>query len=100
MQNSGISNDVVTQLKHRARVLRGHMLRMAKGQGQGYIGQGLGIADLMAALDFTVALRPPEHGMAGARPLPSFDRPLFNCFVGSLGRGRRVAGRRTRDLWP
>ena len=28
------------------------MLTMARGQGQGYIGQGLGIADLLAALYF------------------------------------------------
>ena len=61
MQNSGISNDVVTQLKHRARVLRGHMLRMAKGQGQGYIGQGLGIADLMAALYFHELRYDPQN---------------------------------------
>ncbi|CAN5250768.1 transketolase [soil metagenome] len=39
-------------LKHRATNLRRHMLTMARGQGQGYIGQGLGIADAMAALYF------------------------------------------------
>jgi transketolase len=39
-------------LKHRAANLRRHMLAMARGQGQGYIGQGLGIADLLAALYF------------------------------------------------
>jgi len=39
-------------LTARARRLRRHMLRMARGQGQGYIGQGLGIADLLAALYF------------------------------------------------
>ena len=36
----------------RATNLRRHMLTMARGQGQGYIGQGLGIADLLAALYF------------------------------------------------
>jgi transketolase len=39
-------------LKLRATNLRRHMLGMARGQGQGYIGQGLGIADLLAALYF------------------------------------------------
>ena len=39
-------------LKIRAANLRRHMLAMARGQGQGYIGQGLGIADLLAVLYF------------------------------------------------
>ena len=39
-------------LRLRATRLRRHMLEMARGQGQGYIGQGLGIADLLAALYF------------------------------------------------
>ena len=39
-------------LRQRATRLRRHMLEMARGQGQGYIGQGLGIADLLAALYF------------------------------------------------
>ena len=38
--------------RRRATRLRRHMLEMARGQGQGYIGQGLGIADLLAALYF------------------------------------------------
>jgi transketolase len=39
-------------LKRRAANLRRHMLGMARGQGQGYIGQGLGVADLLAVLYF------------------------------------------------
>jgi transketolase len=42
----------IAQLKRRATSLRRHMLTMAAGRGQGYLGQGLGIADLMAALYF------------------------------------------------
>ena len=42
----------VAQLRHRATNLRRHMLTMASGRGQGYLGQGLGIADLLAALYF------------------------------------------------
>jgi len=35
-----------------AKKLRRHMLTMAAGKGQGYIGQGLGVADLLTALYF------------------------------------------------
>ena len=42
----------VAQLRRRATNLRRHMLTMASGRGQGYLGQGLGIADLLAALYF------------------------------------------------
>lgn len=39
-------------LRLRAANLRRHVLVMARGQGQGYVGQGLGIADVLAALYF------------------------------------------------
>ncbi len=39
-------------LRARATRLRRHMLAMARGQGQGYIAQGLGMADVLAALYF------------------------------------------------
>ena len=39
-------------LRRRATNLRRHMLTMARGQGQGYIGQGLGMADVLAVLYF------------------------------------------------
>jgi transketolase len=42
----------IAALKLRARNMRRHMLVMARGPGQGYIGQGLGIADTLAALYF------------------------------------------------
>src|SRR3977135_346470 len=42
----------IAHLRRRAINLRRHMLTMASGRGQGYLGQGLGIADLMAALYF------------------------------------------------
>src|SRR5271169_4419412 len=41
-----------TQLQLRALSLRRHVLRMAERVGQGYVGQGLGIADLLAVLYF------------------------------------------------
>ncbi len=39
-------------LRARAKNMRRHMLVMAEGPGQGYLGQGLGIADLLAAVYF------------------------------------------------
>ena len=48
-------------LRRRATRLRRHMLEMARGQGQGYIGQGLGIAELLAALYFHELRYDPEN---------------------------------------
>jgi len=39
-------------LRSKAYALRRHMVAMAAGRGQGYLGQGLGIADIVAALYF------------------------------------------------
>ena len=47
-----LSSADLAQLKRRATRLRRHMLTMAAGRGQGYLGQGLGIADMMTALYF------------------------------------------------
>src|SRR5438270_20269 len=60
-------------LKIRAANLRRHMLAMARGQGQGYIGQGLGIADLLAVLYFH-ELRYDPHDLAW----PERDRFLLS----------------------
>jgi len=51
-RNSPPADADIPALKARATSLRRHMLTMARGQGQGYIGQGLGIADVLAALYF------------------------------------------------
>lgn len=48
-------------LTARATRLRRHMLTMARGQGQGYIGQGLGIADALAALYFHEMRYDPQN---------------------------------------
>ena len=47
-----VENSPVQSLEACARRLRQHVLRMAERVGQGYIGQGLGIADLLAVLYF------------------------------------------------
>src|SRR3954452_21379 len=60
-RNSPSSDADIGELERRATQLRRHMLAMARGQGQGYIGQGLGIADLMAALYFHELRYDPEN---------------------------------------
>ena len=80
--------------QRRATNLRRHMLTMARGQGQGYIGQGLGIADLLAALYFHELRYDPEDlDWAGPRPLPALDRPLFDRALGGARRSRHHPGR-------
>ena len=51
-RNSPPGTADIGALERKAVQLRRHMLAMARGQGQGYIGQGLGIADALAALYF------------------------------------------------
>src|SRR5258708_38988095 len=46
-----LSNDL-TQIRRRAHTMRRYVLRMAEIVGQGYVGQGLGIVDLLAVLYF------------------------------------------------
>ncbi|HEX2553917.1 MAG TPA: transketolase [Microvirga sp.] len=52
MRNHPPGEPSIPDLQGRALQLRRHMLAMARRIGQGYIGQGLAIADLMAALYF------------------------------------------------
>jgi len=51
----------IVALKRRAANLRRHILAMARGQGQGYVGQGLGIADLLAVLYFHELRYDPQN---------------------------------------
>jgi transketolase len=43
---------LIDALKTRARRIRRHVLEMARGRGDGYVGQGLGSADILAVLYF------------------------------------------------
>jgi transketolase len=52
LRNAPPQSADIAALEARATNLRRHMLSMARGQGQGYIGQGLGVADVLAALYF------------------------------------------------
>ena len=48
-------------LRSRAKAMRRHVLRMAEIVGQGYVGQGLGIADVLAVIYFSqLRTRPNE----------------------------------------
>lgn len=60
-RNSPPADADIDALKARAVNLRRHMLTMARGQGQGYIGQGLGIADALAALYFHELRYDPQN---------------------------------------
>ena len=73
LRNSPPGTADIGALERKATQLRRHMLTMARGQGQGYIGQGLGIADTLAALYFH-ELRYDPHNLAW----PDRDRFLLS----------------------
>jgi transketolase len=61
MRNEAPGEADLAWLRTKADRLRRLMLEMARGQGQGYIGQGLGIADILAALYFHEMRYDPER---------------------------------------
>ncbi|MCA0029493.1 transketolase [Mesorhizobium sp. B263B2A] len=73
LRNSPPGSADIDALERKAKLLRRHMLTMARGQGQGYIGQGLGIADALAALYFH-ELRYDPHNL----DWPDRDRFLLS----------------------
>jgi len=52
IRNAPSSDRPIAFLKERAKAMRRHMLRMSRTMGQGYLAQGLGIADALAAIYF------------------------------------------------
>ena len=60
-RNSPPAEADLAALRARATMLRRHMLTMARGQGAGYIGQGLGIADALTALYFHELRYDPDN---------------------------------------
>ena len=48
----GAARDVLPELLRRAHNIRRNVLLMARGKGDGYVGQGLGAADILAAIYF------------------------------------------------
>lgn len=74
----------VTALRTRAKAMRRHVLRMAEIVGQGYVGQGLGIADVLATVYFS-ELRTRPAG-------PSWpDRDRFVLSIGHYAIGLYAA---------
>jgi transketolase len=65
----------VNELEDHALQIRRSVLRMASGRGEGYAGQGLGVADIMSALFFgSLRYRPAEPDWA--------DRDRFVLSIG------------------
>jgi transketolase len=52
VRNAPGSEQPIAFLRERAKAMRRHMLRMSRTMGQGYLAQGLGIADALAAIYF------------------------------------------------
>ena len=72
------------EIKSRARNIRRNVLRMAEVVGQGYVGQGLGIADLLAALYFGEMRYDPKN-------LAWPDRDRFVLSIGHYSVGLYAA---------
>ena len=89
----------IEALKLRATNMRRHILKMARGPGQGYVGQGLGIADVLAALYFhELRYNPQDLAWVRPRPLSAFDRALLDRALGGARRMRHPADRRAHHL--
>ncbi|MGC2400495.1 MAG: transketolase [Acidobacteriaceae bacterium] len=70
----------IASLERRALALRRHVLRMGERVGQGYVGQGLGIADLLAVLYFGEMKYDPNN-----LTWPDRDRFLLSIGHYSIG---------------
>jgi transketolase len=73
------TGDRVAALRARAKQIRRNVVRMASGKGEGYVGQGLDVADILAVL-FCSEMRyePIERG-------PEIDRLIFSAGHYSIG---------------
>jgi transketolase len=67
IRNAPSSERPIAFLKERAKAMRRHMLRMSRAMGQGYLAQGLGIADALAALYFHELRYDPANPQWDAR---------------------------------
>ena len=87
------------RIAERAYRIRRNALLMGEVQGQGYIGQALDIADVLAVAYFhAMRYRPEDPALGRARPLPAVERPLCHRALCGADRGRHHPGGRTRDL--
>ena len=87
------SSDAVT-LAERAYRIRRNALLMGEVQGQGYIGQALDIADVLAVAYFGAMRYRPENPDGRTRPLPPVERPLCDRALCRAVRSRLPAARK------
>lgn len=74
-----ISKQRSESLRARAKDIRRNVVRMASGKGEGYVGQGLDVADILAALLLDeMRYDPVERG-------PEIDRLIFSAGHYSIG---------------
>ena len=66
IRNAPSAERPIGLLKERAKAMRRHMLRMSRTMGQGYLAQGLGIADALAAIYFHELRYDPANPRATA----------------------------------
>ena len=79
--------------------IRRNALRMGEVQGQGYIGQALDIADVLAVAYFrAMRYRARRSRLGRPRPLPAVQWPLCDCAVCGAVRSRLHRRRRTGNL--
>ncbi|MBS0633154.1 MAG: transketolase [Verrucomicrobia bacterium] len=74
----------VAAIRQRAHTMRRHVLHMAEIVGQGYVGQGLGIADLLAVMYFSELRFDPAN-------LKWADRDRFTLSIGHYAIGLYAA---------
>jgi transketolase len=69
----------VDELRERAKQIRRNVVRMASGKGEGYVGQGLDVADILAVLLLSeMRYDPVDRG-------PETDRLIFSAGHYSIG---------------
>ncbi|STV35813.1 transketolase [Klebsiella pneumoniae] len=79
--------------------IRRYALQMGEVQGQGYIGQALGYADVLAtAFSHAMTYRPEDPEWGGARSLPALSWPLRYRLLCRAAGGGHYPGSRTGNL--
>jgi len=68
----------VDALRRRAKQIRRNVVTMASGKGEGYVGQGLDVADILAVLFSEMRYDPTDRG-------PTTDRLIFSAGHYSIG---------------
>ena len=72
----------VDVLRRRAKQIRRNVVTMASGKGEGYVGQGLDVADILAVLFLSEMRYDPVDRGPGTDRLDLLGRPLLDRTVG------------------